>query len=130
MPPPRRIQRLEQAILETVAPLISHGMADPRLQLVTVTRVRLSRDLSVARVNWSLLGTAADRSRAAHALDDARGYLQGAVARSLRTRTTPRLEFHHDPSMEKAARVHDILEQLARERGEREPPAGEGEEEE
>ena len=116
----RRIKRLEQAILQTVGPAISQSLADPRLSMITVTRIRLSRDLSIARVNWSCLGSDADRSKAQHALEDARGMLQGMVANRLRTRVTPHLEFHFDESMEKAARVSEILGQIAQERRERE----------
>jgi len=116
MADPRRIKRLEKLLYQAIAPLIAHGLSDPRLGMVTVTRIRLSRDLSIARVNWSTLGGEADRSKAAHALEDARGPLQAAVAQSMQTRTTPRLIFHYDESMEGAARVHDILHQLAEER--------------
>ncbi|MHC4940863.1 MAG: 30S ribosome-binding factor RbfA [Planctomycetota bacterium] len=122
MAEPRRIKRLEQLILRTIGPMISHGLADPRLGLVTVTRVKLSRDLSVARINWSIVGSDADRSRAEHALDHARGHLQTAVAQAMRTRTTPHLEFHYDPSMENAARIHEILHEIEEERREREGP--------
>ena len=122
MAEPRRVKRLEQVILRTLGPMISYGLADPRLGLVSVTRVKLSRDLSVARINWSCVGTEADRSRATHALDHARGHLQTAVASALRTRTTPHLEFHFDPSMENAARINEILHTIEQERREREGP--------
>jgi len=121
MAEPRRVQRLEQHILRTLGPLIAYGLADPRLGLVSVTRVKLSRDLSVARINWSIVGSDADRSRAEHALDHARGHLQTAVAQAMRTRTTPHLEFHYDPSMENAARINEILHKIELERKEREP---------
>ena len=75
----RRVKRLENVLLQTVAPLISHGLLDPRLSLVTVTYIRLSADLSTARVNWSCLGSESERSQATHALEDARGRLQAAV---------------------------------------------------
>ena len=120
MPDARRIKRLEQALLEAVGPAISQGLADPRLTMITVTRIRLSPDLSIARVNWSCLGSAGDRSKAQHALEDARGPLQAAVANRLRTRITPRLEFHFDEGLERAARVDEILGKLAAERRERE----------
>ena len=116
----RRIKRLETLILQTVAPLISQGLSDPRLTMVTVTRIRLSPDMSIARVNWSCIGDEADRSKATHALDQARGYLQTEVGRTIRTRLTPRLEFHYDPALEGAVRVNAILSELARERAERE----------
>ncbi|MHC4134423.1 MAG: 30S ribosome-binding factor RbfA [Planctomycetota bacterium] len=123
----RRLKRLENVLLQAVAPLISHGLVDPRLNLVTVTRIRLSADLSTARVNWSCLGSESERTQATHALEHARGRLQAAVARAMRTRTTPRLEFHYDPSLEKSVRISRILDDLARERAEKE---GDGSEEE
>jgi len=116
----RRVKRLEKVILQTLGPLVSHRLTDPRLHMVTVTRVRLARDLSIAHVNWSVIGSVGDRSKATHALADARGYLQSAVAKNLQTKATPRLEFHYDDTMEKAARVNEILHGLARERAERE----------
>ena len=119
MPDPRRIQRLEQLILRTLGPELSQ-MDDPRLGMVTVTRIRLSRDLSVARVNWSCVATEAERNLSQHALDHARGYLQTVVAQAMQTRTTPKLEFYFDPSMENAARISEILHKLAVERGEHE----------
>lgn len=124
MPDPRRLKRLEVSILETVAPLIAHGLADPRLEMVTVTRVHLAPDLSIAHVNWSTLGGAGAQSKAKHALEHARGKLQAAVAKTLQTRVTPRLEFHFDESLERAQRVSETLEKLARERAAREgtPP--------
>ncbi len=122
MPDRRRLLRLEQAILETVGPIVAHGLADPRLSMVTVTRVKLSPDLSVARVNWSCLGSEADRTKAARALGHARGHLQKAVAKSLRTRTTPHLIFHFDSTVEEADKVDRLLQQIAEERAQRPPP--------
>jgi ribosome-binding factor A len=120
----RRLQRLEAAILETVAPLVAHGLSDPRLTMVTVTRIHLAPDLSVAHVNWSTLGGASEESKAQHALEHARGKIQAAVAKALQTRTTPRLVFHFDDSLAKAQRVNEVLEQIARERAAKEgtPP--------
>ncbi len=116
----RRLKRLETAILETLAPLVAHGLSDPRLGMVTVTRVHLASDLSIAHVNWSTLGGASEESKAQHALEHARGKLQGAVAKALQTRVTPRLVFHFDESLAQAQRVTETLEKLARERAAKE----------
>jgi ribosome-binding factor A len=123
----RRIQRLEQVILRTLGPVISQGLADPRLGVVTVTRIKLSRDLGIARVNWSCMGSDSDRSRAEHALSHARGHMQSAVAKAMRTRTTPHLQFHYDPSLENSVRINDLLHQLKLERGETDEDDVEGE---
>jgi ribosome-binding factor A len=68
------------------------------------------------------MGSEGDRSKAAHALEAARGVLQGAVAKAMQTRVTPRLHFHFDESLAKALRVTEILEDLARERAAKEGP--------
>ena len=128
----RRVERLEKVILQAVGPLVSYGLADPRLagNMVTVTRVRLSRDLSIARVNWSCIGSDADRSKAEHALEQARGQVQSAIANAMRTRKTPRVSFHYDESMIKAQRINEILSKIAAERPPEEPDEPEESEEE
>ena len=75
-------------------------------------------DFAIERIDSR--ATPGDRSKAAHALESARGPLQSAVARNLRTRMTPRLEFHYDASAEKAQEIHAILDRLALERAEKE----------
>lgn len=119
----RRIERLEQVILQTVAPLVAYGLADPRLtqNMVTVTRVKLSGDLSLARINWSCVGSDADRSKATHALEQARGQVQSAIGDAMRTRKTPRVHFHYDESLAKSQTINEILERIERERAARNP---------
>lgn len=113
-----RLRRLTEVVKQRVSTAILQEMKDPRIGFLTVTQVKLSTDLSSAVVLWSIIGSAGDRSKAAHALDDARGYLQSAVAKVMGTRVTPRLTFHYDPSLAKAQKVYDILAKLRRERGE------------
>jgi len=119
----RRIERLEQVILQTVSPMVAYGLADPRLidNMVTITRVKLSGDLSIARINWSCMGSAADRSKAAHALEQARGPVQSAMGDAMRTRKTPRVQFHYDESLEKSQTINEILERIELERAAKNP---------
>ena len=119
----RRIERLEQVILQTVSPMVANGLADPRLidNMVTITRIKLSGDLSIARINWSCMGTAADRSKAAHALEQARGPVQSAIGDAMRTRKTPRVQFHYDESLAKSQTINEILERIELERAAKNP---------
>ena len=121
MPPPRRIQRLQQLILEVAATTVQRELSDPRLGFVTLTHVRLSPDLMQATVYWSCLGTEADRRKSARALSAAIPVVQSIVAKALRTRVTPALMFQYDPSLAHAERLETIFEKLKRER----PPAPE-----
>ncbi|MCK6480300.1 MAG: 30S ribosome-binding factor RbfA [Planctomycetaceae bacterium] len=113
-----RLRRLTEVIRQRVSRAILQELKDPRLGFITVTQVKLAKDLTSAVIFWSIIGTEGDRSKTAHALDDARGYLQSAVAKEMGTRVTPRLTMRYDPSLAKAQKVYDLLAKLRRERGE------------
>ena len=123
---PRRILRLQQLILETAATHIQRELGDPRIGLVSITRVKLAPDLTQARLYWSCLGEDADVRKTERGLHDALPSIQRAVAGALHTRVTPRLELQHDDGMVHAQRLETIFEQLRREKGE---PAEESDEE-
>lgn len=114
---PRTIARLEARILERAAYAIEHELADPRVGMITLTKVELASDLGSAKVHWSVLGGDAERRKAQRVLDDAAGYIQRQVGRVLETRKIPRLSFHYDDSIAKAAELdRKIKEALAKDR--------------
>lgn len=105
-----KIERLQQAIKFKVAMLLQRDINDPRMcGLITVTKVKLSRDLKHCTVYYSVLGDGAAESKARHLLEDARPFIQGEVAGSLRTRTSPALEFRFDESIAGSARISELL---------------------
>jgi len=118
----RRVLRLQQLILETVAETIQRGLDDPRIGMVSVTRVKLSPDLTAARVYWSCLGTEAQRRTCERGLQGALPLLQRAVAESMGTRVTPRLSLTYDETLARSERLEEIFERLRRERGESPAP--------
>jgi len=124
MPPPRRIARLQQLIHEVAATAIQREVTDPRLGFVTITRVKLGRDLADATIYWSSLGTEAQKRTSARALEAATAMVQSMVAGAMRTRTTPKLTFRFDPAMEHAGHLETIFERIKRERPEEPAPTG------
>jgi len=114
----RRILRLQQLMLETLATALQRQVDDPRVKGVTVTRVKLAKDLTTGVLYWSNLEPGGPRRTAERGLTDALPYLQALVAEALATRQTPRLTLHFDEHLEQAARLGDIFAKLAVERGE------------
>lgn len=112
---PRTIARLEARIHERAAYCLQFEINDPRAGFITITRVELSHDLSSGKIHYSVLGDEGDKSRAAHMLASAAGYIQRQVSGVLSMRRMPRLVWHFDDSVEKAA----SLDQLIREARER-----------
>jgi ribosome-binding factor A len=115
MASPKTIARLEAQIQRRVAHCLQFELADPRAGFITVTRVELSRDISGAKVFYSVLGEAGDERMAAMMLEQASSFVQRQVASVLRTRTVPRLTWYFDASVRDAARI-DLLIREARAR--------------
>jgi ribosome-binding factor A len=118
VPTSRRIARLERVILETIAVAVQREVHDPRVGLVTVTRVRLAPDLSAATVWWSCLGDEGQRRTKARGLAAATRMLQSRVAQAMGTRVTPTLTLRFDEGLEKAQRLQGIFDKIREERGE------------
>jgi len=114
-----RLKKLERLALRRASEIVLHELADPRLTLVTVTRVELAADLSHGTIFWSTLGEGGQRSKVEHALRDAAPVVQSEIAKVFRTRRTPHIVFKFDKSIEGAARVSGILDSLKKERVER-----------
>lgn len=112
---PRTIARLEARIHERAAHCLQFEINDPRASFITIQKVELSSDLSVGKIHYSVLGDASDRSKAAHMLESARGFIQRQVARVLDMRRIPHLTWVYDDSIEKAAEL-DLLIREARAR--------------
>jgi ribosome-binding factor A len=120
VPTSRRIARLERVILETVALTIQREIHDPRVGMVTVTRVKLAPDLSGATVWWSCLGDEAQKRTTTRGLAAVKHILQRHVAQAMGTRVTPGLNLRFDAGLEKAQHLETIFDKLRAERGD--PP--------
>ena len=104
-----RSERMGDEIRRILAGLIQRKLSDPRInEQVSITGVNLSRDLSLARVYYSVYGDDEARQGAAEAFDKAGGFLRRELASQLRSRKVPRLLFIEDQSI-RAGEVIDAL---------------------
>lgn len=103
-----RARRVNEEIRRTLGRLIQE-LRDPRLGLVTVTDVEVSKDYSQAKVFVSMLNTD-DPAASIAALNHAAGFLRRELAHATAMRTTPRLRFVHDASIERAARLDELID--------------------
>jgi len=96
---------------EVLGGAIATELQDPRIGFVTVTAVETSPDLRSARVHVSVLGDAGEREATLTGLASSHGVLQGVVAREMRIKRTPTLSFHYDDSIERGARLSQLLDE-------------------
>lgn len=116
-----RTSRVEELLRREIADLLLRGeFRDPRLNSVaeiSITGVRVSADLSVARVFVDVLGTSAHaQADVVAALNSAAGLFRSHVSRKVRLRRTPTLRFEGDESIERGANIERVLAELAAER--------------
>jgi ribosome-binding factor A len=112
MADPRRIQRIQSRLRQDIAELFLKELRDPRVKaLISITRVEVSKDLTSARVYWSMLGSLAQRRAAERFIEGATGFIQSRVAQDLELRSAPRLTFHYDESIEKGAAVSKLIDE-------------------
>jgi ribosome-binding factor A len=107
------MRRVDEAVREVLSDAISKQVKDPRVGFVTVTAVETAFDLRRARVFVSVLGDSGVRKRSLQGLRSAHGVLQRVVARELRLKHTPTLEFVYDDTSERGFRIAELIEKEA-----------------
>ena len=106
---PRTIARLEARIHERAAHCLEFELNDPRSSFITITKVELAKDLTSGKIHYSVLGDDADRSKAAHMLQSAAGFIQRQVGRVLQLRRVPHLRWVYDDSIQRSAEVDEAI---------------------
>jgi ribosome-binding factor A len=102
-----RSQRIADQIQRTLSELIRREVKDPRLGMVTLTEVRVSKDLAYATVYYSVLGADSDVTQ--EILDKAADYLRGPLGRALGLRHSPEIRFKRDELIEQGARMSELI---------------------
>jgi len=110
-----RIDRIGDQIQRELATLIQREVKDPRVSLVTVNAVRVSRDLGYADIYISLLSTeeltedSVEIFEALKVLNKSSGFLRGQVGKAMKLRVVPRLRFHFDAVAGHSRRMDDLI---------------------
>lgn len=105
-----RLARIAEQIQRELSELIRTELRDPRVRLVTVTGVELTRDQSHAKVFFTSLGSPEENQACGAGLDRAAGFLRAGLSHRLSTRTVPALAFVHDDSIERGVRLSKLID--------------------
>jgi len=106
------MRRVNEAVRAVIADAVG-DLKDPRIGMVTVTGVHVSRDLREATVYVSVLGSEKKRRASLVGLESAHGVLQTRLARELKLKRTPQLAFAYDESIERGVRMTTLIDELA-----------------
>lgn len=106
-----RSRRIGEQIQRELSDIIRMELKDRRVGLVTITDVEVTSDHAHAKVFFTLLGDAGQIETTRRALDHAAGFLRSQLARRIRLRTVPDLQFKYDASVERGARLSRLIDQ-------------------
>lgn len=108
----QRTDRVADLIKREVAAVIAREVRDPRLAMLTVTAVKISPDLRLARVYYTVMDDSVDRDAVRQGLVKACGYVQRKVGSRVHLRYTPQLVFEYDDSIREGARMSELLRHI------------------
>lgn len=94
--------------------LVRSEVQDPRLGLISISGVEVSRDLAHAKVFFSTLGDDAAADETLRVLNGAAPYLRHLLSQRVVMRTVPQLHFFHDHSLEDGARLSALIDQAVK----------------
>lgn len=107
-----RADRIALAIQQELGAMLLRDVKDPRIGFVSVTHVELSRDLSVAKIFVSHMGTPEEAAASLAGLKSATPFLRGEIGRRLRLRLAPQLDFRLDKSIVESMHIQEIIKTL------------------
>jgi len=111
-----RQKRVAQLIKTEVSSILQTRVRDPEIGFVTVTHVEISPDLRHAKVFVSVLAGSVERERSMRALRRAEAFVRTELAQALELRYAPEVVFVYDASVERAARIFQLLAEIERAR--------------
>lgn len=109
-----RAQRVASQLQQTISQIIQKELQNPIFteQLVTVVDVRVSADLSVAKVYFSVLANAQKKQEVMQALLEAKKFIRAEIANRLNLRITPELRFELDTLVEKGEQLIKLIDEV------------------
>ncbi|MCC6422184.1 MAG: 30S ribosome-binding factor RbfA [Phycisphaerales bacterium] len=116
----RRTERVGSTIRQELAMMMLHELNDPRLKgMPSITRVKVSEDLSNADVYITVMGTESQQQTVLAALRHSAGMMRSKLTKAMSMRTIPYLKFHLDENLKKEMAVLDLLRKVSEENAQR-----------
>jgi len=108
----KRSEKVAEAIHELVSALLLKGVKDPRIGFTTITGVKVSDDLHLATIYFSVIGSDEEKKSTESGLNSARGFIRRELGKSLRMRYVPDVLFRYDESVDYGQRIDTLLDEL------------------
>ena len=109
-----RQEKVKEFLKEEISDILRRDLKDPRLGFVTVTDSEITVDLRHAKIYVSIMGTDKEREESMAVLKNSQRFVRQAFAKRCTMKVLPEIEFRLDESVDRGARISELLEQIRR----------------
>lgn len=106
----KRTDRISDAIMREVSNMITRNeIKDPRVEMVSITGVKVSNDMGYAKIYFTPLLEDTDKDEVLKGLNSAKGFIRKHLSKSLNTKKVPKIDFEYDLTIDKGHKIDDII---------------------
>lgn len=121
-----RTERVASLIKHEISAIILREYSSTEYGFITVTDVRVSPDLKIAKVYFSVFGSSEKQSKTMAMLEEQKHHIRGEVAHRVRLRFAPALQFYHDTTMDEVDKINQLIKKIHSSGDTHDPESGEG----
>jgi len=108
----KRSSRVAELLREVISEIVATQLKDPAVGRITLTRVKLTDDLKLARIYFNMLGTAQQRDSAVAGLKRAAGFIRAETGRRISLRQAPELQFIYDDTLDYVENIENLIKKI------------------
>ncbi len=116
----QRQERAAALIQEVASELLARRVKDPRIGFVSIVKVDVTRDISLAKIYVSVMGTEEEKAKTMEGLKSAKGLIRSEISKALGIRHAPEIQFHLDQGIEHSIHISRLLKEAQKGSGEHE----------
>lgn len=105
-------ERMEKILEREISNIIFQDVKNEKIRFVTITKVSLTNDLSLATVYYTVYGNDEQVNASVEALNEAKGFIRSVLSKRIEVKKTPDLKFKYDESFEQGNKIEEILKNL------------------
>ena len=107
-----RVEKVAEAIKQEISNIIHDELRDPRLGFITVMQVEVTKDLQIAKVFFSVLGSPEQKEKACRGIESSAKFIRRLIGSRLKLRFTPELIFRLDESVDYSLDIAEKIERI------------------
>ncbi len=108
----RRLRKYADMIKRSLGQIIEYKLEDPQKGFITLTRTKISADLKIASIYYTVLGDEAQKELTKKVLKKSTPFLRNELKPFITSRWIPELRFFYDDSQEEAERINELLKKI------------------